>query len=236
MPTLRLSCPFCGEPTRMELAPAVGVREPTLAEGQQFREWVSGRFAGINEASFPNVLKSSYYTFHAPALCPECKDYSLVKGLIYFSAEPIQRGQDAGVDYSDRIKVLRLSPEPTITYPPEVPSEIAEVMIELEEDLRRRRNEARILSGCRSVLDVALQKLGETSGSRGDRIARLGAKGVLTSGLAEWAQKIWKDGHDGVHELQAKGHPVAEHVAFLKLFVEVAFVIPEKISASKIGP
>lgn len=212
------------------------MRQPTLAEGKQVRDWASSKFASVTDANFPNILKTSYFTFYSPALCPECKEYCLVKGMVYHSAEPLQRGQDAGVDYSDRAKVLLVSPEPTITYPPEVPPEIAEVMIELEEDLRRGRNEARILSGCRSVLDVALQKLGETSGGRGDRIARLGAKGLLTSGLSEWAKKLWQDGHDGVHELQAKGHPVAEHVAFLKLFIEVAFVIPAKIAESKVNP
>ena len=237
MPTLRINCPFCAEPTRVELSACVGLRKPSAEEGKPLRQWLSEKYQGMERDDlFQNALQNNFYTFFAPALCPECKEYCLIKGIVTGSVEALGRGQDAGIDYSERVRILLVSPESSISYPPEVPPEIAEVMVELEEDLRRGRNEARILSGCRSVLDVALQKLGETSGGRGDRIGRLGAKGLLTAGLSDWAKRLWQDGHDGVHELQAKGHPVAEHVAFLKLFIEVAFVIPGKISAGKVAP
>jgi hypothetical protein len=212
---------------------AIGARSPTVAEAKPVEAWIIAPWRNLSEVT-KNVLETYYKLFHAPGHCPECGEYCIVKCIIRGDVDGWHHGSDRGVDYGHKVAVLRVSPVGATSLSPEVPSDIAEVLQELEEDLLRGRNEGRILAGCRSVLDVALQRLGETTGTRGERIGRLGANGTLTAGLAEWARRLWQDGHDGVHELKAAGHPVVEHVAFLKLFVEVAFVIPKKISEGQV--
>lgn len=231
MATLRLTCGWCGEPTRMECARVSGLRSPDESEADEFNEWYDLKNLGTPSAYLALEHPTIFFTM---ARCPECGDASLVHGIAQSEiVDRIESGGDVGVDFNSRIKVLGQWPKLSADISKDVPSEIRDVLAELDEDFRRGRNTGRILAGCRSVLDVALTKLGQTQGSRGQRIGALGQAGLLTTGLTEWAAQLWKDGNEGVHELKGSGHPVAEHIAFLKLFVEVAFVLPKKIQAGK---
>jgi hypothetical protein len=220
--------------TRLQLQSPIGWRSPQLAEVGDHLPNLFDRFAKIAPEHAKSTLETYFKVFHALAHCPECNEYSAIKGIAFGDAQAFN-GPVKGEDFSKIVTVLRQSPSPATVLPPEVPADIAAVIMELEEDFARGRNQGRVLAGCRSVLDVCLKLLdGGQTGGRAQRIAALAAKGDLTTDIAEWAKRLWIDGNDGVHELSATGHPVQEHLKFLRLFVEVAFAIPARIRSGQI--
>jgi hypothetical protein len=215
----------------MECARVSGIRSTDEHEVDEFATWYDFRNMGHGLYFVGSEAPLVFFTL---AQCPECGDATLVHAMATPDiTDRVEKANDIGVDFNSRIRVIGQWPKLSADISKDVPSEIRDVLAELDEDFRRGRNTGRILAGCRSVLDVALTKLGQTQGSRGQRIAALGQAGLLTTGLTEWAAQLWRDGNEGVHELKGSGHPVAEHIAFLKLFVEVAFVLPKKIQAGK---
>ena len=117
-----------------------------------------------------------------------------------------------------------------------IPDKIRKAFVYLQEDAAKKRNAAGLMSGARTCLDVALKELGETEGSRRSRINNLAARGIITSSIDSWAQDLWSEGSDAVHDLEADIDRALEHVEFLKLFFEVAFALPARIAAAAHEP
>jgi hypothetical protein len=44
-----------------------------------------------------------------------------------------------------------------------------------------------------------------------------------------WAHKIRPDRNEAVHELEASDHEAREFVSFLRLFLEVSFILPARV-------
>lgn len=112
-----------------------------------------------------------------------------------------------------------------------LPLKIQKPFVEIQEDSHKRRNPIGILSVARGCLDVALKELGEEKGGRRERINNLAKRGIITHGIADWAQTLWEDGSDAVHDLEATIENAVEHVEFLELFFDVAFVLPKRIAS-----
>jgi hypothetical protein len=90
---------------------------------------------------------------------------------------------------------------------------------------------SRIVSECRSILDVCLKHLGEKKDGEGrkTRIQNLRDKHILTKDIAIWANTLWDDGNDAVHDISADTDVALQHVEFLKLFFRVVFELPAEI-------
>lgn len=107
------------------------------------------------------------------------------------------------------------------------------------EDVARNRNSAAVLTNCRGVMEVALQELETKAGAPPSkaplikRIDQLAGQGLITAGLAEWAHQIRLDGNRSAHELVGDPAVARAYVDFLKLFLEVSFDLPERISKMK---
>jgi hypothetical protein len=114
-----------------------------------------------------------------------------------------------------------------------LPERIRQPFSVASEDARRRRNPAGLMAVARGCLDVALKELGETQGGRKKRIENLAAQGVVTKSIAEWANRLWEDGNDAVHDLEADIDVAIEHIKFLDLFFEVAFKLPLQVKAAE---
>lgn len=117
-----------------------------------------------------------------------------------------------------------------IIFSSNIPKKIQQPFFDIQEDVHKNRNAAGVMSISRSCLDVALKELGQTTGGRKSRIKKLAEDKIITQGIAEWANKLWEDGNDAVHDLNADMGTAKEHVEFLKLFFEVAFSLPERIA------
>lgn len=116
-----------------------------------------------------------------------------------------------------------------------IPEKIRGPFRDILEDVSRRRNAPGVMSISRGCLDVALKELNQRKGSRVERLNNLMTEGKLTVGLSDWAKKLWKDGSDAVHDLEATNEQAAEHVEFLKLFFEVVFVLPDQVRRARIA-
>jgi hypothetical protein len=171
------------------------------------------------------------------AVCPECLrpfGFEVFNLQVCSVFGLVQSKDDAATD-------ANLRGASTRTYPPDpsaivadvsVPEKIREQFVFIQEDARRRRNAPGILGGARTCLDVALKELGESSGGRRDRISNLAKRGIVTNGIAAWAQDLWEEGSDAIHDLDATLERAIEHVEFLKLFFEVAFALPARIASA----
>ena len=117
-----------------------------------------------------------------------------------------------------------------------LPEEITQPFHDLQEDVKKKRNAAGVMSISRGCLDVCLKEQGYAEGDRRSRIQKLLEDGKITIGLAEWANNLWSEGSDAVHDLKATTEQAAEHVEWLKLFLQVVYELPEQIRISNAEP
>jgi hypothetical protein len=112
------------------------------------------------------------------------------------------------------------------------PQKVRNVFYEIQEDVQKKRDPARIVGSCRSVLEVALASLGYDK-ARGknlsDRIDEARVDGVLTENMRKWAHKTRMDGNEALHELEASHEESQELVNFLKTFLDISFDLPKRI-------
>lgn len=221
---LRLTCPCCGNTERMFVA-SPPMRYLCLP---QFGEpYVSANGDDADLAS-------------TSAVCPSC---SMPFGV------QIKKGNRATLFglfcQTDRDKIdealagsrITTVPASPMAYgvDPDLPEKVREQFVFLQEDAAARRNPAGILALSRACLDVSLKALGESSGGRKQRIESLAKRGIVTKDISDWAQMLWKDGSDAVHDLDADLEVALEHVEFLKLFFEVVFKLPERVTRASHG-
>lgn len=127
-------------------------------------------------------------------------------------------------------KILGTYPQPTEPDDsPHYPEKLRAVFVELQEDIACKRTPARIVVGCRSVMEVALTGLGFDKGLLLTRIDKAREQGLLTEGMRQWAHKVRLAGNEAAHELEANTDEARELVDFIRLFLEVVFVLPERI-------
>lgn len=88
-----------------------------------------------------------------------------------------------------------------------------------------------VVGTCRTVLDIATKKLGDAGAEKNlsRRIDHLLAQGIITKPIAVWAHTIRLDGNDAVHDGTGNEDDAREYVAFLKMFLNVAFTLPKRI-------
>jgi hypothetical protein len=128
-------------------------------------------------------------------------------------------------------ELLATYPEPQkATRDPAYPDELREIFAEAQEDLALGRSPARIVATCRSVLDVATNKLNGRGATLSARIDNLKERGVMTEAIADWAHAVRIDGNEAIHELVATAQEARELVEFIKMFLDVAFVLPKRIA------
>ena len=82
-------------------------------------------------------------------------------------------------------------------------------------------------------MDVCTTKLNGGGGQLSARIDKLRQSGMLTEPLAQWAHEVRLDGNQAIHEIEATAKEAKELVEFIKLFLQVAFVLPAEIADRK---
>jgi hypothetical protein len=222
--TFRIVCPHCSEPTR---APA-----------EEFYRWWPNDEEGDDHKVVAAV--ASY--------CPECEG---LIGLLVQGPDkvirPILTGDTESTDWEfsqEQLTLKEMIPaRPGRDLGKSVPKEIRAVWPDLVEDVTRRRNPAGTITTCRGILETALRALDQTHHLDGlgphenlvKRIDRLRNAGLITASVAEWAHEIRLDGNQSAHELVGDPKRAADYCRFLKVFLEVAFDLPDKIAAIKAG-
>ncbi|WP_166793058.1 DUF4145 domain-containing protein [Budvicia aquatica] len=174
------------------------------------------------------------------ATCPECESPVLIWfECNYGQLQQAQRSSNqAEWRYTGELpKILGTYPSPqNPDDSPYYPQGLRAIFVELQEDILMNRTPARIVSGCRSVLEVALRSLGYEKNNLISRIEQARNDGIITESMKDWSHRVRINGNEAVHELQATQEEASEFVSFLKLFLEVVFVLPERIKQQQPHP
>ena len=223
--SIQLKCPQCCRESAFAIhAPTEYVARKPVAPGDVTRHGtVSSRIVCENE------LVQAYGT----AACGMCNQ----PVLVWFECRRGELEVQREASRSDYWRYCGVAPKILATYPepakpddsPNYPHALRQVFIELQEDVRAKRSPARIIAGCRSVMEVALRELNYEKGNLVDRIDKARSDGVVTEGLRGWAHRVRLQGNEAIHELTAEFHEAEELVDFIRLFLEVAFDLPARL-------
>ena len=230
MLSFHLSCPYCGKKESFYIRQVAGYVSPLpipVGNAEKFETQRDGALAAKNMRVYG---VASCPRCHGPVMIWfECVDQSMI--YIHQSSEDKEWCYDGLAP-----KVLSVWPKPEEPDDsPHYPEALRQVFIELQEDVKDGRTASRIVFGCRGVLEVALEALGydEKMGALIKRIDKAREDGVLTESMRKWAHRIRLDGNEAAHKLTASNEDAKEFVDFLRLFLEVAFVLPARIPAPR---
>jgi hypothetical protein len=224
----RLKCPHCNN-----------LADFALTEVAEFRitAAVPSKSHFQRQVVVREVLPAQRVDAYGVASCPLCHGPVLMQFKATFQQ---MQGVHASVrDLQQRysakdIEVVAIHPQPREpARDAAYPEEVREIFAEAQEDLAMNRSPARIVATCRSVLDVCTKKLDGVGDKLSSRINDLKSKGVLTGHLADWAHSVRMDGNEAIHDLKASPGEAYELVEFIKTFLDVAFVLPAKITEKR---
>jgi hypothetical protein len=130
----------------------------------------------------------------------------------------------------DTVLVLKTYPESKqpiahLTWP----EKIRRPFVDLQMMQSEKKHPSFIIGGCRTILDVATKDLGGKKHNLVDRIDELANMNIVTGVLKDWAHKLRLDGNAAVHELDGTDDDATQLVEFIKLFLHVAYELPEAI-------
>lgn len=225
MYSIKVKCPHCIHHVNISLKHVTeyASRKPVALNVLQPQQIVSARV----------MSSTTRVSAYSTALCPECNGPLMISFECQFGELTDIRhaaGKSEWVLTGPDLKSIKVYPE--LNEPddsPHFPQELRAIFVELQEDIQLQRTATRIVVGCRSVLEVALRALGYKDGNLLSRINNARTDGLLTESMKNWSHRIRINGNEAVHELQATDEEAREFVAFLKLFLEIAFVLPERI-------
>ena len=131
-------------------------------------------------------------------------------------------------------KVVCMYPEPEPPYAHSaLPDSIRKDFMELQLILKQRLAPALVISGCRTILEIAVKELGGEGKKLFDRIEDLKSKAIINGVLAEWAHIIRDDGNSATHEARGTQQEAEELVEFTKLFLQYTFEFPARVKVSR---
>lgn len=233
--SVELKCPHCFKEG------AFTIHGPTEYVARQPAEVKNHPHANLPTASVtaPRTGTSRVKAFGV-ACCPRCNSPVLVwfEGISGQLLGIRQASQSLEWRWNgEEPKIIAVYPE--LARPddsPHYPQALRQVFVELQEDIQDKRTPARIVSGCRSVMEVALRSLGydKPKESLSDRIDKARADGLITESIRKWAHHVRLEGNFAIHELgETTDAEAQELVDFLRLFLEVAFDLPARVPAQK---
>ena len=227
--SIDLTCPHCGKECDFQ------VHQPTEYRSQEKIKTGQVRTRQMQVSSrmiTPNEKVKAYAT----SSCQKCN----APVLIWFEAsyESLKKMGDSSQSYrwvysnDNSLKILGTYPELKKTLDsPYWPEKLRNIFSELQEDVEAGRMPERIVSGCRSVMEVALKELkcGKENTNILKRIDAARDSGLITESLKNWGHRVRLDGNQAIHELEATKEEAEEAIAFIKLFLEIAFDVPKRI-------
>ena len=190
------------------------------------------------KTNFSDLSKENIARFYGVTYCPRPN----CGGPVLAWLESNRFGIKSNGQYHNTIDWIYTGPTPVIlgvwptpTSPDDSenwPENLRTVFKEVQEDAALKRDAARIVGACRSVLEVALKSLGygKAAGKNlSDRIDAARADGILTESMRLWAHKTRIDGNDALHELNATSEEAIELVNFIRTFLDLTFDLPKRI-------
>lgn len=181
-----------------------------------------GRALGSAVAHCPRCKGPSFFVFEAQAEHIE----AIIESATFDSA-PLMGGPDL-------VTILEAHPAPKQPHSdPAWPEETLALFRDAQRMLDQGMSSVLIVTACRSVLEIALKRIEQQESKEflAKRIKRLRSEGVITQPIADWADQIRVDGNFAVHDGQGDEANAREYVAFLRLFLDMTFALPERIKS-----
>ena len=182
--------------------------------------------------------------------CPKCRgpilaifDLDETTSKVTHTAVEQTKLVEKGIQRGQLIASYPTPPKPMSS--PHYPDDINETLTEIQEDLWRGRQAARIISACRSILDVALKNAGYSDDEvreamsvkhRGwiyirQRLEKARDDGRLTQSLVEWGIELKVDGASAAHDIEGTKEQAADMLEFTKFVLELLFDWPRRIES-----
>ena len=230
------SCGRCGNLVDFNFVHVAGSGEHALdevVETSQGFHW---------QASSPNRSRSDDHgptiSAHGVGICPRCNGPTLFDFITKRRfLENIKKnlGEASGlwggaslIDVKATYPPVR-EPESDPTWPQELVRQFADAQKMLDQNM----TPSIIITTCRTVLDIATKKLDEKLAGKPlqKRIEGLLQAGIITKPIADWGHAIRLDGNEAVHEGVGEVTEAQQYIAFLKMFLNMAFALPARIEA-----
>lgn len=238
--SLQMTCPHCRQKETFTLRqPAEYLANQAAPQGRSRAEVVT--IIPHHQVSSCSINQAATVQAYGVASCPKCRG----PVMIWFECA-----------YGDLAKIIQSSgnnewiltgaePRNIRTYPElklpddseNFPQKLRAVFVELQEDLEMKRTPARIVAGCRSVMEVALAACGldkTKEPTLSKRIDKAREMGLITESMKNWAHRVRLDGNEAVHELDASAEDAQQLVNFIRLFLEVVFNLPARIPGATV--
>lgn len=227
------NCGRCGNLVdfRLKYAGECGQVEPTR---EVFSTALSSYHA-VPSRTFDDH-KGSKLEAYGLAFCPRCNGPTLLEFNSYqrylqniVSSLDEEHGFFGGQSLVAVTASFPPAKEPDID--PAWPSELVRHFADAQRMIDQNMTPSIIVGICRSVLDMATKQLGVDVKEKNlaKRIDRLLSDGIITKPIADWAHVIRVDGNDAVHDGIGNIEDAREYIAFLRMFLNVAFTLPKRI-------
>ncbi len=222
----KTECPNCGNIESFPLSHFYESRILTRQEAKKTAPAIQTRVVPVGD------IMEAYGT----AACPTCYQPMLFFFSCAFSQlEEIRKCAGFDKRYNGPApKLLKQYPEPQHAFDhPAIPERAAKLFTNLQDHMRQGLEPSMVVAGCRSTLEMALGSLGAEGRTLIDRINDLHQKGVLTRVLADWAHQVRMEGNQAIHEINATVEQADEMINFVRIFLEYAFVLPQRIAEKR---
>ncbi len=199
------SCPFCGN-SAYNFAYCIGHR------------------------NFPNPMDTGICESFGVVGCCNCKEKFMV---IFTTQTSIHEKAFKIVNLESeelRIKPIQFKtfPEPKRAF---TNAMFPDVINNLIEEAEFSKNPAVKAMVCRSIVEFTLKdkQIGTDKDNLVNRINKAYEMGLITKPVAEWTHIFRKIGNKAVHEISVSEKEANEFLAFVKIFLELIYIIPSKV-------
>lgn len=162
--------------------------------------------------------------------CCNCKE----KFMVIFKT-PTSLHEKAFKAVNSENEEVRIKPIEFKTYPePKQPFTniyFPDIINDLIEEAEFSKNPSVKSMICRSIIEYTLKdkEIGTEKDNLVDRIDKAYEIGLITKPVADWAHIFRKIGNKAVHEITVGDKEAEEFLAFVKIFLELIYIIPAKV-------
>ena len=184
----------------------------------------------VGHRDFPNPENTKICESFAVVGCCNCKEKFMVIFIV-----PTSLHEKAFKIVNSENEETKIKPIEFKTYPePKQPFTsiyFPDIINSLIEEAESSKNPAVKSMICRSIVEYALKDkgIGTEKDNLVSRINKAYEMGLITKPVADWAHIFRKIGNKAVHEISVDKSEADEFLAFVKIFLELIYIIPAKV-------
>lgn len=243
--TKTLNCGHCGNLVDFEFREVRDYRELPADELDALHRRFGGGKPVIGSSSLSSEvvrLKGQNANAASMCQCPRCNHptmiifettYEMLNGLMFID----EVKPSLGMKLSQCVVRAQYPEVEAVEADPVWPAKVRETFVEAQKMHRQGIMPAIVLTTCGTVLELALKELNpdDQKSSLAKRIDKLHEAGVITSPIRDWAHDIRLDRNSAVHEGEGNRENADEYIAFLTMFFNMVFSLPNRIEQNRLS-